>query len=187
MRVTLIDDFGDSNNRPVAKEALRLHQKAGVRILAGDVATATFDIAPASIDVLTCFDALEHWHHNPRRILHSALAWLRPGGLLVSQTPNCVNLRKRLTVPFGIGKWSPFDNWYSEETFRGHVREPDVSDLRRIGADLRLEQIEILGRNWLGAIGRTGAVAAITRVIDKPLRLRPSLCSNIYLIGRKPR
>lgn len=187
MRVTLVDDFGDSNNRPIARETLRIHEKLRVRVLAGDVATSQFDVAPASIDVLTCFDALEHWHHNPRRILHTAFSWLRPGGLLVLQTPNCVNLRKRITVPLGKGKWSPFDHWYREDTFRGHVREPDVSDLRRIGADLGLEQIEILGRNWLGLIGRSGLVLAMTRLIDQPLRLRPSLCSNIYLVGRKPR
>lgn len=185
MRVTLIDDFGDSNNRPIAQETLRIHQKLRVRVLAGDVASAQFEVPPASMDVLTCFDALEHWHHNPRRILHAAYSWLRPGGLLVLQTPNCVNLRKRITIPFGKGKWSPFDHWYGEDTFRGHVREPDVDDLRRIGRDLALREVEILGRNWLGSVGRSGAMALMTGTVDKALRLRPSLCSNIYLIGRK--
>ena len=40
--------------------------------------------------------------------------------------PNCVNLRKRLTVPLGRGKWSPMADWYEQPSFRGHVREPDA-------------------------------------------------------------
>ena len=61
-----------------------------------------------------------------------------------------MNLRKRITVPLGYGKWSRMEDWYEEDRFRGHVREPDVADLRYIGADLDLKNIEILGRNWLG-------------------------------------
>jgi SAM-dependent methyltransferase len=44
---------------------------------------------------------MEHWHRSPKALFHEALTWLRPGGLLVIGVPNCVNLRKRLTVPLG--------------------------------------------------------------------------------------
>lgn len=187
MQVTLVDDFQDSNNRPVADEALRLHRSRGVTVIQADVLTDPLAQVPAGcLDVLTCFDALEHWPKNPRSILHRAMSWLKPGGLFVLQTPNAVNLRKRLTVPLGIGDWSPFDHWYSDEVFRGHIREPSVRDLRKIAADLALNNVEILGRNWLGYSSRFGFARILTRLLDKPLRLRPTLCSNIYLIGRKP-
>jgi hypothetical protein len=99
--------------------------------------------------------------------------------------PNSVNARKRLTVPFGKGAWSPMEEWYEQSEFHGHVREPDVSDLRYIASDMGLREIQIIGRNWLGYYGRP-AVRAITTLADPLLRLRPSLCSDLYLLGRAP-
>jgi hypothetical protein len=96
-----------------------------------------------------------------------------------------VNLRKRLTVPFGVGKWTPMWAWYEVERFRSHVREPDVDDLRYIAADLGLCNVKIIGRNWSGYRSRFRAARIITPLIDRLLRFWPSLCSDIYLVGRK--
>jgi hypothetical protein len=100
--------------------------------------------------------------------------------------PNCVNLRKRLTVPFGHGKWSSMASWYDEPEFTSHVREPDVDDLAVIARDLGLEQFRIVGRNWSGHASSSRVIRAAARLSDHLLRLRPSLCSDLYLIGRKP-
>jgi hypothetical protein len=49
--------------------------------------------------------------------------------------------------------------------------------------ELALQQRAIVGRNWLGT--RRGPIGrAVTVVVDAPLRLRPSLCANLYLVGR---
>jgi hypothetical protein len=87
---------------------------------------------------------------------------LKPGGLFFLGVPNCVNLRKRITVPLGAGKWSAIEEWYEREMFRGHVREPDVGDLRYIARDLGLRDVRIFGRNWLGYASRHGWVRALT-------------------------
>ena len=71
-------------------------------------------------------------------------------GLFVLGVPNRVNLRKRVFVPFGYGKWSSMKDWYESPVFRGHVREPDVDDLRYIARDLHLRDWQVFGRNWLG-------------------------------------
>ena len=69
--------------------------------------------------------------------------------------------------------------------FRGHVREPDVEDLHYIARDMQLAQVEIFGRNWAGYLGGR-AVRTLTRLLDPLLQRRPSLCSDLYLVGRKP-
>ena len=99
--------------------------------------------------------------------------------------PNCVNLRKRITVPFGFGKWSSMSSWYEQEKFRGHVREPDVSDLIYMANDIKLTNIKIYGRNWLGLTSNNKFIRVLSRMIDPILKFFPSLCSDLYMVGTK--
>jgi 2-polyprenyl-3-methyl-5-hydroxy-6-metoxy-1,4-benzoquinol methylase len=56
-------------------------------------------------------------------------------------------------------------------------RETSVAGLRFIAKDLGLRRVRILGRNWV--------VRGMIPVADHILRLRPSLCANLYLVGHK--
>ena len=96
-----------------------------------------------------------------------------------------LNMRKRVVVPLGRTNWSRFEDWYYPDRFHGHVREPTVADLASIAADVGLADWTIVGRNWLGYQSR-GVVHIATGLVDRPLQLRPSLCANIYLVGRFP-
>ena len=184
MTVTLVDDFGDPVNRSdQGTGALSLHRELGVIVDSRDVMNG-FHLPSNHFDVITSFDSMEHWHQSPKTLFHGLIDSLRPGGWFVLSGPNCVNLRKRITVPLGFGKWSSMSSWYEEGVFRAHVREPDVDDLRYIAADIGLKDVKIFGRNWLG-FDRPG-MRQLMPAIDAVLRLRPSLCSNIYVIGRKP-
>jgi 2-polyprenyl-3-methyl-5-hydroxy-6-metoxy-1,4-benzoquinol methylase len=186
MRSTLVDDFRDSVNHEFAHVPEQVHKTYGVEVVSSDVIESPPEFADGSFDVVTSFDSMEHWHHSPKALFQRVIRWLRPGGLLVLGVPNCVNLRKRITVPFGIGKWSSMADWYEEARFRQHVREPDTGDLRYIARDLKLHRAEILGRNWLGYTSQRAWVRLGTPLLDVPLRLFPSLCADIYLIGRTP-
>jgi 2-polyprenyl-3-methyl-5-hydroxy-6-metoxy-1,4-benzoquinol methylase len=185
MKSTLIDDFNDSVNARFATVPNTLHRQLSVNVISADLVASPPDMPRNSLDVVTSFDSIEHWHSSPKPSLHRALSWLKPGGLLILGVPNCVNLRKRLTVPLGRGKWSSMSDWYEESSFRGHVREPDVDDLHYIARDLELQNVEIIGRNWLGYHHRSALVRSVTRLVDLPLRMFPSLCADIYLIGTK--
>ena len=99
--------------------------------------------------------------------------------------PNCVRLRKRLTVPFGFGKWSDFNSYYYQDVFRGHVREYDIDDLKKIAEDLGFENYKIIGRNWSGLESSNSILRAITKFSDLILRFFPCLCDSIYLIAKK--
>ncbi len=49
----------------------------------------------------------------------------------------------------------------------------------------QLADIRIIGRNWLGYRSKFGWVKSLTPLADRFLGLFPSLCANIYLVGRK--
>lgn len=185
MSSILVDDFRDNVNAKFESVPRVVHKKFNVEVISSDVIESPPAFERESLDVVTSFDSFEHWHHSPKHLFHEVMQWLKPNGLFVLGMPNCVNLRKRITVPFGYGKWSRMEDWYEESVFRGHVREPDVADLRYIGQSLKLKEIEIIGRNWLGYHSRFNWVRILTPFVDRPLGLFPSLCSDLYLIGRK--
>jgi SAM-dependent methyltransferase len=183
----LVDDFRDSNNIDIAEDVFqRVHRKAGVEIISRDVVADGVSFVAESFDVITTFHSMEHWHHSPKKLFHQLVAALKPGGIFVLCGPNCVNIRKRMTLPFGLGSWSPMSEWYEEDVFRGHVREPSVKDLVYIAQDMGLVDNTVIGRNWLGLKSRYQWVTALAPIVDRPLQAFPSLCSDIYLLGHKP-
>ena len=205
MSALLVDDFADPINRRVGDTVLVVHKKYNVRILSRNVITDGLADISERFDVVTSFDSMEHWHHSPKRLFRQVgEQLLKPGGRFVLGVPNCVNLRKRFSVPLGVGKWSSMEDWYQEPEFRGHIREPDVADLRYIALDMGLKEVQILGRNWAhcryahdrpaardpfapgGYVSRSGFVRLATWITDRPLRMFPSLCLDLYLIGHSP-
>jgi len=185
-RSVLIDDFNDAVNHRVGPAALDLHRHYGVEVVSRDVVAQGIADIPGSFDIVTSFDSMEHWHHSPKKLFGEMYRKLNPGGVFVLGVPNCVNLRKRMTALLGSNKWSSMDEWYEQPVFRGHVREPDVADLRYIARSIGLDVVRIYGRNWQGYMSSSPLMRAITRLLDAPMRLRPSLCSDLYLVARKP-
>ena len=183
MNAVLVDDFMDGINLEHGESLLDLHKSYGVRIVSRDVIKDGLDFAPNTFDAVTTFESMEHWHHSPKKLFRSLAGMLKPEGLFVLGAPNCVNLRKRVSVPFGHGKWSRMSDWYEPEIFRGHTREPDVADLLYIAKDMGLEKVEICGRNWAGYAADRKLVRWATRLGDGLLRRLPSLCSDIYMLG----
>jgi SAM-dependent methyltransferase len=185
-KAAVIDDFSDPDNLRFGPNLLSEHRAAGVDVIERDVVVQGIDFEDGSVDVAVCFNSMEHWHDSPKRLFADIRRALRPGGTFVLTGPNCVNLRKRLTILAGHGKWSAMKDWYETERFRGHVREPDVDDLRYIARDMALEQVTVLGRNWLGYYSPHRATRLLTRIADRALRPFPSLCSDIYLVAVRP-
>ena len=164
---TVVDDLADDTYQSKASmEVLELFDKSGVRFIKADAFTD--DLASVTnLDMVTSHDSMEHWHNSPKRMFHNFWSKMNSGALFFLGVPNCVNLRKRITVPFGHGKWSQMKDWYEPEIFRGHVREPDVDDLRYIANDLKASRHEIHGRNWIGYRHPSGFVRSLTPVIDR--------------------
>lgn len=182
----LVDDFRDAGFSDSSDRRHGLADKYGFFKLHRDLISEGIDFDPESVHAFTSFDSLEHWHHSPKSLLRQIMISLRPGGLFLLGVPNCVNLRKRISGLIGKNKWSSMTEWYETPKFRGHVREPDIEDLRYIASDLGLVNCHFFGRNWLGYVNANCFVRSITPWVDRALRLVPSLCSDIYLLGYKP-
>jgi 2-polyprenyl-3-methyl-5-hydroxy-6-metoxy-1,4-benzoquinol methylase len=185
-KVILVDDFRDRSNQIAGDGVLELHRSKGVEIHCRDIIEKRMTGLPEQLDVVTSFDSMEHWHHSPKTLFREVFQRLAPGGGFLLGGPNCVNLRKRMTVPFGRGQWSSMNDWYEAETFRGHVREPSLADLRYIARDMGLVDVRVFGCNWLGCNSGNAPVRLVSRLVDRPLRWFPSLCSDIYVSGTKP-
>lgn len=199
MQVTLVDDYGggggvDMNRREVAMKIVNgFRNKLGVRVEEMDFVANPLPLADASVDVISCFHSLEHWHNSPKPLFREIVRVLKPGGHVIIATPNAANIRKRVYVPLGRNIWSPLAEWYhdGDPVFRGHVREPIVSDLHQLLVWNQLDVVKTYGRNF---IGRDSHVLAfipkklrhgIAISTDYILRLFPTLCSDIHVIGRK--
>lgn len=74
--------YGIEMSAESAKEAQR---KTGAKVFIGEILQA--DFAPASFDVITCFDVLEHLY-EPRRVMAKVAEWLKPGGIFYVLVPN---------------------------------------------------------------------------------------------------
>jgi len=184
-RTVLVDDFDDPNNQKVGDEPIKLHKKYGIEIFTRDFVEKGIEDIEGSFDIITSFDSMEHWHNSPKKLFHQVLSKLKKGGTFILGVPNCANLRKRITLPMGFGKWSSMDSWYEEDKFRGHVREPDVSDLLYIAKDIDLKNVKIYGRNWLGLNNSNKLIEKLTKIVDPLISKFPSLCSDLYLVGKK--
>jgi SAM-dependent methyltransferase len=185
MRTFLVDDFDDEVNHEYPLASLDVHREVGVHVVQSDVRHWSERFDDESLDVVTSFDSLEHWHHSPRGVFQEAFRTLKPGGRLFLGAPNAVNLRKRIAVPLGRSNWSHFEDWYYPDQFRGHVREPVLGDLLRMVRELGFETETVWGRNWSGYLG--GRMRRWTTcVVDRVLRLRPTLCSDLYVLAVKP-
>lgn len=185
-RAILIDDFFEHKRDPAGRLLFDHLERGGVEIHDRDVVASGLGLQPESVDAVSAFHVLEHLHGSPRGWFQEAVAALRPGGTFVLAGPNAVNLRKRLTVPLGKTNWSTLAEWYYEPVFRGHVREPVVADFAEIAGDLGLERVRVVGRNFLGGASPRRARRVAARLLDRQLRLRPSLCSDLYVVGTKP-
>ena len=92
--------FAVTGIEPAPDAARTARARANAPVHAGPVESA--DLAPASFDVVTCFDALEHVV-DPVAALRRFRGWLRPEGLLALTVPDFGGLWARVS-----GKRWPF-------------------------------------------------------------------------------
>lgn len=185
LRSILVDDFLDIEERGMLAATAALLDEYGVEVRQQHLLADRLGLASGSIDAVTAFHVLEHLPVSPKPLFTEMRDVLRPGGVFVLAGPNNVNLRKRITVPLGKGSWSHIEDWYDSPRFRGHVREPNVADLRHVARDLSLRQVEIHGRNFLGLSHPDPVRQRLARISDRVLRYRPALCSDIYVVARR--
>jgi SAM-dependent methyltransferase len=182
IEATNVDDYLGLASTGSDVAVIDLLTSAGVHAIRHDL-HGPIEIA-LGVDVVVSMHTIEHMHASPKLQYHKVAEALAPDGLFVIAAPNAVNLRKRVSAAFGTSSWSPMETWYEAPLFRGHVREPRVSDLVYIAHDLNLEPT-IIGKNFIGE-GYEGWRGRAARRLGPLLERRPALCSDIYLVAKKP-
>jgi len=96
----------------ISKEQLQKNTVLQEKIL-GDI--ETFPLAPASFDIVICWDVLEHLEH-PELALKNFLRALRPGGIIVLGAPVVSSLKGLVT------KFTP--HWFHVMLYRKLIGNP---------------------------------------------------------------
>ncbi|MBI2685239.1 MAG: class I SAM-dependent methyltransferase [Acidobacteria bacterium] len=98
-------------------------------------------------DLVLLAEVIEHLYVPPTRVLKMLRALLRPGGVVLIQTPNPVNLARRLALLRGR---SPFEIIRDDPSNPGHYCEYTVEDLMHIAAMAELEVVDYSVSNYFG-------------------------------------
>jgi trans-aconitate methyltransferase len=98
-------------------------------------------------DLIVLAEVIEHLYAPPTRVLRMLRRLLRPGGALLIQTPNAVNLRRRLALLRGH---SPFEMIRDDMRNPGHYCEYTVENLMELARAAGLETGEYAVRNYFG-------------------------------------
>jgi SAM-dependent methyltransferase len=137
-----------------------------------------------TFDVVCAFAVIEHLHNSPREFLNTMGRYAKPGGILVIEMPNSVNLRKRISVVFGKTNYNPVGELYfSPNKYRGHVREYTLR-----------ETIYIVQQNKFEILAATTFEHNAYQKLKFPFReiylglgnLFKTLRSGLLVIARKP-
>lgn len=150
-RVTLLD---------YSSEAIALAERnLSVLDLDGELIQAdVFKLSPELLgiyDVAMSFGTVEHYR-SPRRlgICRSHVDLVRPGGVVIISAPNILFLPHEIlkTLLAARGKW-----------FLGYEGSFSRSELSRVGRELGLRDVRIVGSSWLADLRRYVQIVRHTR------------------------
>lgn len=118
-------------------------------------------------DVAVMAEVIEHLPTSPVVVLRFLATFLRPGGMLLVQTPNAVALHKRVRLLTGRPVLEPIRESRDNP---GHFHEYTVGELREAATAAGLEVTRWRATNPFGTSRPARAYAAVARVLPRSLR-----------------
>ena len=89
-------------------------------------------VPDASVDVVFVGNVIEHLPHSPRPFMADLKRVLKPGGHLVMDTKNAVDLKTRLKMLLGISNWPPIETIYDLDFNPHHHKEYTLAELKKL-------------------------------------------------------
>jgi SAM-dependent methyltransferase len=89
-------------------------------------------IEDSSSDIVFVGNVIEHLPQSPREFLADLRRILRPGGYIVVDTINAVDLRRRIKFLCGVSNWPPIEYLYPMETHHEHHKEYTLAELKTV-------------------------------------------------------
>lgn len=163
-----------------------------------------------SVDVVFVGNVIEHLPHSPRPFMADLKRVLKPGGHLVMDTKNAVDLKTRLKMLLGISNWPPLETIYHLDFNPHHHKEYTLAELQKLlelagFREVRGHAFETRFHRSLKKLGKLQAMGAERSEVSQygsgfnflqPLeyarvvalgvtRVFPNLRDGIMVIGRK--
>jgi len=85
-----------------------------------------------SIDVVFVGNVIEHLPNSPRPFMTDLKRVLKPGGHLIMDTKNAVDVKTRLKVLAGVSNWAPLSSYYDFDINPHHHKEYTLAELARL-------------------------------------------------------
>jgi 2-polyprenyl-3-methyl-5-hydroxy-6-metoxy-1,4-benzoquinol methylase len=146
--VDAVDSYGAYE--PALGPSVALMRAHGVRVL--DFAETGYDLAALPADrygAVLCLGVIEHVPHTPRPLLQAVKRVLRPGGLLLLDTPNIAYLYNRRRLARGESIMAPIATQFdSDIPFEGHHREYSPAEVQWMLERIGLEAIGLETFNY---------------------------------------
>lgn len=184
MSVTVVDTFSSTSLYKTfdVAQMCKVLESYGVRLVTADLREYDLGKAfpPGTVDAVSSFDCLMFFH--PRILLERVMVSLKTGGKLILSLNNATSLMKRFEVLTGISNVEPFHDYF----YNGFQQKFWVkAELQEVARYLKLRNVRIIGRNWSAYQKWRIVPNWVLRASDSALSLFPSLCTSLYLIGRK--
>jgi 2-polyprenyl-3-methyl-5-hydroxy-6-metoxy-1,4-benzoquinol methylase len=165
---------------------IELMRREGVRIVSTSRESELDQIrALGRFDVVVAAAVIEHVPHTPRDLLETLFGAIRPGGLLLLDTPNVARYWNRRALERGETIFQPVeDQFLSQHPWEGHHREYTARELKWMLEHIGCEDVEVdfLDYNMLQfeelSAEHAGCLATIVE--------DPSQSDTLLAVGRRP-
>ena len=146
--VDAVDSYRDYG--AALAQFVELQRDAGVAVFDfADVADLSAIRGPGAYDAVVCGGVIEHIPHTPRLLLEGIRGVLKPGGILVLDTPNLAYLYKRLALLEGQSVFAPIaQQFHTELPFEGHHREYTVAEVEWLLNEAGFERLALETFNY---------------------------------------
>ncbi len=145
-RVDAADSYGRYG--AVFDSVIASMRAAGIQII--DTTDAgVLDAHTETYDAVLAMGVIEHVPHTPRALLNTLSRVLRPGGVIVIDTPNLGYLYTRNKLAHGDSIFCPIQLQFDTEIpFEGHHREYTIAEIQWILGAIGQTDIEIATFNY---------------------------------------
>ncbi len=146
--VDAADNYSDY--RPAFDPFVAILRGAGVNVIDLGAERGHLENLPAgSYDAVLLLGVIEHIAHTPRPLLLALDRLLRPGGLLVLETPNLAYAYKREQLAAGQSVYAPIETQFpAEPPFEGHHREYTRAEVLWMLKEIGHEPIHVSMYNY---------------------------------------
>jgi 2-polyprenyl-3-methyl-5-hydroxy-6-metoxy-1,4-benzoquinol methylase len=165
---------------------VELMEREGIRVVSTERETELHQLAAlGQFDLVLAAAVIEHVPHTPRHLLETLFGAVRPGGLLLLDTPNVARYWNRRALERGETIFQPLEDQYlSEPPWEGHHREYTAGELRWMLERLGCEEVEVefLDYNMLQFEELSAEhIDCLAQIVEDP-----SQSDTLLAVGRRP-